>query len=312
MKRRPTDDEFQIIASELRELGLDSVQQSINPYTLLFNGVTCFEESDTPYGKIFTYIEDDIVDEKGNPYLFESKYLKYFGILGKGRRMISLYFDGSYCLIPANGTSYELVGAVHPDSDFDVDKGKSVKLPSPLILDLPRESVREVTAEDKKMIREAYKRYTKFTAQKIIGGIALGLLFLILIGLAYIFIASAVCDSDTSFMIVTAIALILLVASIIFTVKFTNNSHVWLALSHKYIREVMLTGAYSGEIPGFPSGVGFYVWQNGQPVYHHYNVGFACIVLRKGAGYGDRIYLLTKTRELKENDALGSGVFIQK
>ena len=223
--------------------------------------------------------------------------------------MISLYVEGFYYLIPANGTSYELVGAVHKDVNFDVDKGKSVKLPTPLILDLPRDTVREVTKEDKEMIKRAYKKYTKFTASKIIGGIALGLLFFIIIGLVYIFTAASA-SSPAALIAITLVAVILLAASIVFTVIFTNNGHIWLATKKKYIRKVMLTGAYGYATAGMPIPVGFYVWEGNEAVYHNYEVSFAQIVLDKKAGYGTVVYLLTNKKELNGNDALANGVFI--
>ena len=312
MRRKPTKEEYEIIVQELREFGSKDLLNRISPDNVLFNGVTCSEVSDSPIGKMITYIEDDLVDDNGNPYIFEYKYYDYMGILTKGRRMISLYVEGFYYLIPANGTSYELVGAVHKDVDFDVDKGKSVKLPTPLILDIPRDSVREVTKEDKDMIREAYKKYGKFTASKIIGGIALGILFAIIIGLGYIFTAAEVVDADSPalFIVVTVIALLLLIGSIVFTVIFTNNSHIWLALKKKYIRKVMLTGAYGYAAPGMPIPVSFYVWEGKEPVHHTYAVSFAQIVLTKKTGYGTVVYMLTNKKDINGNDALGNGVFI--
>ena len=309
MRRKPTKEEYEIIIQELREFGSKELLKKINPDNILFNGVTCSEVSDSPNGKMVTYIEDDLVDEDGYPYIFEYKYYDYMGILTKGRRMISLYVEGFYYLIPANGTSYELVGAVHKDVNFDVDKGKSVKLPTPLILDLPRDTVREVTKEDKEMIKRAYKKYTKFTASKIIGGIALGLLFFIIIGLVYIFTAASA-SSPAALIAITLVAVILLAASIVFTVIFTNNGHIWLATKKKYIRKVMLTGAYGYATAGMPIPVGFYVWEGNEAVYHNYEVSFAQIVLDKKAGYGTVVYLLTNKKELNGNDALANGVFI--
>ena len=314
MRRKPTTEEYEIIVQELREFGSKELLKKINPDNVLFNGVTCSEVSDSPNGKMITYVEDDLIDENGNPYIFEYKYYDYMGILTKGRRMISLYVEGFYYLIPANGTSYELVGAVHKDVDFDVDKAKSVKLPTPMILDLPRDTVREVTKEDKDMIRKAYNKYGKYTGSKIIGGIALGLLFFIFIALGYIFTAAAVVDADSPvlFIIVTVIAVLLLVASIVFTVIFTRNSHIWLATRKKYIRKVMLTGTYAYAAPGMPIPVGFYVWEGNNAVHHTYAVSFAQIVLDKKAGYGTIVYMLTNKKDINGNDAFGNGVFISE
>lgn len=314
MRRKPTKEEYEIIVQELREFGSKELLKKLNPDNVLFNGVTCSEVSDSPNGKMITYIEDDLVDENGYPYIFESKYFDYMGILTKGRRMISLNVEGYYYLIPANGTSYELVGAVHPDVNFDVDKGKSVKLPTPLILDLPRETVREVTKEDKEMIKRAYKKYGRYTGSKIVGGIALGLLFFIFIALGYIFTVAGLADgsSPVPFIIITVIAVILLIASIVFTVIFTNNSHIWIATKKKYIRKVMLTGAYGYPAPGMPVPVGFYVWEGNKAVHHTYAVSFAQIVLDKKAGYGTVVYMLTNKKDINGNDAFGNGVFISE
>lgn len=314
MRRKPTKEEYEIIVQELRELGSKELLKKLDPDNVLFNGVTCSEVSDSPNGKMITYIEDDLVDENGYPYIFEHKYYDYMGILTKGRRMISLYVEGYYYLLPANGTSYELVGAVHNDVNFDIDKSRSVKLPTPLFLDLPRDPAREVTKEDKDMIKRAYKKFGRYTGSKIIGGIALGLLFFIVIGLGYIFTVAGLVDgsSPVPFIIITVIAVILLIASIVFTVIFTNNSHVWMATKKKYIRKVMLTGKYDYGAPGMPIPVSFYVWEGNRAVHHTYAVSFAQIVLDKKAGYGTVVYMLTNKKDLDGNDAFGNGVFISE
>ena len=70
MRRKPTKEEYEIIIQELREFGSKELLKKINPDNILFNGVTCSEVSDSPNGKMVTYIEDDLVDEDGYPYIF--------------------------------------------------------------------------------------------------------------------------------------------------------------------------------------------------------------------------------------------------
>lgn len=186
MRRNVTQDELLFIKSLLLKTGYHSVVSRLSEETLMINGATVYELSDRPEGRVFTYIEDDLDDEAGYPYLFECLYEDRFGWIENGRRLVALYFDGEHLLVPASGDLYLLYGT-STENELVIDKGRSIKLPTPLMLNVPKGGARRMTATERESVDKALGNYGKFTGSIVIGDIDLVLLWIIVIGLIYIF-----------------------------------------------------------------------------------------------------------------------------
>lgn len=299
MKRLMNEKEFAIIMNELAELGYGKLMNIMSIDNSYINGVTVFETNDSPQGKLIRYIEDDICDEYGNPYFFEYTYYKMFGEITPGKRFISIYVGRHYVIIPVTGQSYLLVGAVDIEKAGSVDKGKSVKIPTPLALDLPKENARPVVESDIRDIKYAVKTYGKYKAGSVIGTIALSILFIIVIGLVYIFTITGLDDSgkltDNLFFALSGVALVLLIAGIVWSWKFFKNIYLRNALKMKYIKKVMVVGI-DKHIPvsaGMSGVIGFYEWVDGKIVYSSNEIGIGTQFLEEGVKYGDIINMLT-------------------
>ncbi len=296
MKRKPDSKEYELIRNELSELGLNSVLAKISPDNLMINGITFFQASDSPDGKIITYAEDDLKDEKGNSYIFDYPYYKFFGELEPGRRLIALYYGFNYLVLPVTGETFTLVGAVNTEEKLD--RARSVKLPTPLVLTLPKEPARPVAPSDTAKIREAVKTYGKFTAAKTVGMIAMIILCIIVVGLVYIFTLASFDDlSPGVFAACTAVAVIVLIAGIVGSVKFFKDIYLRNVLKMKYIKRVMVVGVSVGLLqPNFKT-LAIYEWIDDKIVFSRHTMGFGQLFLDKDLSYGDQVYMLTKEKD---------------
>ena len=300
MRRKLTTDEFEIVRNEVVRLGFTSILNHMTPSNTEINGATFFQASDTPEGKIFSYVEDDLKDEKGNTYYFETPYKDYLGILSNGRRLIALYLDGGFAaLIPADGESCELVGgALYNGGEFVLDKGKAVKLPSPYLLDLPKDEAVEMTDEDRARLKPILEKVDKQAkGSKIGGSIAIGLGCLLVFGLIFVFLGAAI-ESDAALIALLIIVPAAMIATMIWLIRLFLNIHIKRAMKLKYIKKVMLGYSGAGRQVG-TRGIGFYEWVNGEILYKYYDVGSAQVFLDESDTYGDIVYKLGKDKESK-------------
>ena len=300
MKRKLTIEEFRIVRNEVGRMGFTSILNHMTPENTEINGATFYEASDSPEGKIFSYVEDDLFDEKGNVYYFEQPYRDYLGILSNGRRMIALYLNGGFqVLIPADGESCELVGgALCKDGEFVLDKGKAVKLPSPYVLDLPKDEAVEMTAEDKARLKPIIDKVSKQSkGARAVGSIAIGVGCLVIFGLIFVMLGSTI-ESDAALVTLMIIIPAAMIVTMIFLIRGFLNLHVKRALKLKYIKKVMLGYSGAGRQMG-TRGIGFYEWVNGEIIYKYYDVGSAQVFLDESDGYGDIVYKLGKDKETK-------------
>ena len=304
MKRKPDSKEYELIRNELSELGLNSVLAKLSPDNLMINGITFFQASDSPDGKIITYSEDDLKDENGNSYIFDYPYYKYFGELEPGRRLIALYYGFNYLVLPVTDETFTLVGAVNTEEKLDranspfTEIGSPRKLPTPMVLDLPKDPARPVVPSDTERIKEAVKSFGKFTAAKTVGMIAMIFLCIIVVGLAYIFTLSAFEDLTPGiFAACTVIAVTVLITGIVCSVKFFKNIYLRNVLKMKYIKKVMIVGV-SNELlqPNFKT-LAIYEWIDNKIVFSRHTMGFGQLFLDKDVSYGDQVYMLTKEKD---------------
>ena len=302
MRRRPTQEEYDIIARELTDLGMSGIVSRMTPENTYINGATVYRVSDSPEGKVFSYVEDDVVDEMGYPYLFEESYYGYFGELGNGRRVISVYVNGGQVVIPADGESYVIYGAVCETGTLELDMGKVKKLPiGPIVLDIPREPARLVSPSEFEKIDQTARKYGKFTGSKIVGDIALCLLWVILIGLAYIFTFVAIDppSPNGAFWGLTIGAVVLLVGLCVGSCVFLNNLHIRRLAKLKYIKPVMVVGIQELKVNAGTREIAFVEWCGGEVVFRNVMTGYSSFFLQKDVGFGDIIYMLTPTPEVK-------------
>ncbi|SEP91366.1 hypothetical protein SAMN02910289_00876 [Lachnospiraceae bacterium RM5] len=300
MKKRLNSTEIEFIKKELRELGIKSAYENIREDNTYINGITFFDASDTPECAIITYVEDDLVDEKGVPYIFDYPYLKIFGKLQKGQRLIALYIENNYYVIPVNGETYILVGAVNGDKDFNVDRSKSIKMPSPLVLDFHKQESRLITKNDVKEIKKTVKANGKLSGMKILGSVVLSFLVLMIVSLIYIFWVASYDDIDlATFVFITVVCVILLIVGIVFSILFFKNIYIKNALRMKYIKEVMVVSV-SKNLSYY--NVAVYEWVGNNVKFGNYTVGKGQFFIKDNQNFGDRIYMLTK----KENERPGA------
>lgn len=300
MRRKLTTEEFEILRNEVGRLGFTSILNHMRPDNTEINGATFYEASDTPEGKVFSYVEDDLADEKGNTYYFENPYRDYLGILNNGRRLIALYLNGGFTvLLPADGESCELVGgAIYGDGEFVLDKGKAVKLPSPYILNLPKGEAVEMTDEDRAKLKPIIEKIDKQSkSSKIVGSIAIGFGILVVFGFLFVMIGASV-ESDAALIALLIIIPAIMIATMIWAIRTFLTVHIKRALKLKYIKKVMLGYNGAGRQMG-TQGIGFYEWVNGEIIYKYYDVGSAQIFLDKGDSYGSIVYKLGKDKESK-------------
>ena len=311
MKRKISEEEYKLICKELKELGLVSILSMFKRENSYINGVTFLRASDSPYGRVITYAEDDLKDEYGNPYIFEDSYYGIYGEMEPGRRMIAIYAGDTYSLIPVNGETFMIVGAVNTDEKLDIARSK--KLPTPKVLELPKEQARPVTERDVAGLKKAVKTYGKLNAAKTVGTIALILLCVIIIGIIYIFIMAEMGDDLTPkvFVAVTAVAVLLLVAGIIGSIKFFKNIYLRNVLKMKYIKQVMIVKVEKAALQGDLSSVSFYEWVGDDIKFGSFSVGFGQLFLMEGCGYGDIAYMLTKEKD-KSMDMFSTRIFVSK
>ena len=305
MKRVLQQNEFDMFISELNNQGFCNLSNSLSRDTTFINGITVFEVNENAEGLNIRYIEDDIIDDDGNPYLFEYPYLASFGNLKFGNRLIAVYHNGTYSIVPVNGSTFTFVGTVDENKAASVDKSKCILMPSPLVLGLEKNGPRPVQEEDIKEIKEAVQKYAKYQKAGIIGTVALSILSFIIIFLIYIFTAEALMDSDAFnmviFLLLTVAALALLGFSIYGSIKFFKGIYLRNILKKKYIKKVMFAG-FRKDLPisaSISAYIGVYEWVNGAVKYNNYSVGVGTYFLDDNIRFGEMIYLLTDNEEFR-------------
>lgn len=310
MKRSLSSNEFEILKKELADLGYNKLSAALRIEEVFINGVTFLEASDSPDGKIITYAEDDLKDENGFQYVFDYPYYKIFGELTPGKRLIAVYAGRNYLVIPISGESFTLVGAVNPDEKYD--KGRSVKLPTPKVLELPKDEARAINENDVMKIKQTIKAHKGYAAASIVGTIAMSLLFIIVIGVIYIFLFSALEDAGDSAMIAcTVIAGVLIIAGIAFSIVFFKNIYLRNVKKMKYIKQVMVTGIDKEPLQNNVKTIGIYEWVGNELVFKSFTLGIGQLFLPDDLSYGDIIYMLTKEKN-KKNDVFSTRIFMSK
>ncbi|MBP3238591.1 MAG: hypothetical protein J6M24_05900 [Lachnospiraceae bacterium] len=302
MKRQLNGEEFRLLCRSLEELGMIKIRSRLKQESTYINGITFYRSSDSPEGKIITFAEDDLKDDKGNTYIFDYPYYEVFGELTPGKRMIGIYSGDDYYVIPVDGNTFTLVGAVNATSSLDLSKAK--KLPTPIVLKLPKEDARQVNDMDTAGIKDAIKKSGKFTAGSIAGSIALSLLSLIVIGLIWIFIVASIADdmSKTVFAVITAVAVVLFIFCVCMSIKFFKNIYIRDVQKMNYIKQIMIVGIEKEKITNSNlSYVSFYEWVGDELRFTRLHVGFAQMLLIKDAKYGDIAYMLTKDKYNEAN-----------
>jgi len=307
MIRRPTEEEFKIIVEEMTRLGMKGPLSIISYNNVYINGATVFQVNEMPTGKTFTYAEDDLNDMAGNPYIFDYEYENYHGVVGNGTRMIAVYIGKAHILLPADGQSYVIYGASYAGGEFTIDLGKSIKLPTPLMLMIPRENPRKISPSESEAVKAAFDKYCKFKASKAVGYVALCLLWIILVGLIVIFLGASRDEPDLIFKITVISGPIVMIAGSVSSIIFLNRRFKQLYRRFHYMQPAMMVG-FERPINAGTATIGYYLWENDMPVYHHHIVGYGVIAMDNNVTYGDLIYILTPDN-VKRSDARFRGGF---
>lgn len=300
MKRHLTQTEFEMIRDQVNELGYTYLAYGMRVENTWVNGATVFGINENPDGLLLRYVEDDIVDENGNPYIFENHYFQMYGECKPGKRLVALYVDDFYMLLPLTGKNYILVGAVDEEKARNVDVAKSKKLPTPLLLNLPKDGPRPIEEADLSFIKQSIKKYGRHTVGSIVGSIALSLLCFILVGLVYIFSVTALDDqgnlSGTTFGILTFAALFVFVAGVICSVRFFKNIYLRNALKMRYIKKVMVISVDKAvqNSPAMTGSIHFYEWVDGELKRNSCDVGIGTTFFDQRVRFGSIVYMLTK------------------
>lgn len=300
MKRSLSGNEFEIIRKELLELGYGNLASWMTPDNTSVNGATVFGCNENPDGVLLRYVEDEVEDEKGNPYIFEYPYYEMYGEYKVGKRLIALYVEDAYILLPLNGESFVITGVIDEEKAKSVDVSKSMKLPTPQVLKLPKDAPREIRDEDLVGIKQAIQKYGKYTAASIAGTVAMSLLCFMLVGLIYIFSVTALDDSGllsgAVFGILSIIALAALTAGIIGSIRFFKNIYLRNALKMRYIKKVMVIGVHKVKITdSVPvNSISFYEWVDGQLKANSCDIGVGTVFFDEKVGYGSIVNMLTK------------------
>ena len=291
MRRRMDQTEYDELTGRIRALGLERTFARMTIDNSYINGITCVEISDSPDGELFTYIEDGLEDDLGYPHLFQYPYHPVYGDIRPGDRMTAIYVDTGYGY-------YIIPDAVKTNVPFEIDKGRSRKLPTPRILDLPRNMSREITSADREMINSAVKKYGKLTASRIIGNTAWCILCVILFGLAGIFTIGSL-DHPGDALIIALLALFaaLIIGGSIGGILFFNSVHKRFIRKMKYIRPVMVNDYVYNTIPSGISGISIYEWEGNDARFKSFDVSFASIFIGYDWNYGDIIYMLTREKD---------------
>lgn len=302
MKRKLTQSEYEIVIKEITRIGLNEVRMSSSIDNTYVNGITVFETNDSPEGVYISYIEDDLVDEEGNPYIFDYPYYKLFGELKSGSRLIALYIENSYYILPANDESLKLVGAECKEGQNEVDKTKSVKLPTPLVFNLPKQAARLITEDDKRDIEQVVKKNGKVKVLQALSSVALSFLCIMIIGLIYIFTMAAIDGSNgklgkVPFFMITAVALLLIGLGIFRIIVFMKSLYLRKLLKMNYIKQVMYCGIETTTVthlyvPSFKC-IHTYEWIGNELKHNKIPINNPTLFLDKNIQYGDIIYMLT-------------------
>lgn len=305
MKRKLSEDEFLTLQSELQEMGYLKLLEKLTIENTMINGVTLFETTDSPEGSSVVYIEDDIVDENGNPYLFEYRDFADLDFFVIGKRIAALYFDNSYILLPLNGEKYEGIGTNKVEKILDLDKAKLTKIASPLVLSLPRDPVRTVNDSDVEEIKYAVTHFGKFKKRSVGGTIAFSILIILIVGIIYIFAVSAVADlsiGNILFPVFSIAALAIIISGIIFFCKFFKNSYMKKVLKMKYIKKVMVVRIVHqiDLLTSLNTTICYWEWIDGKVVYSFCPIGFANSFFSKEPEYGDIINMLSPDPNTKK------------
>lgn len=316
MKRKLSESEFQTLQAELNEMGYLKLLSLLTIENTMINGVTLFETTDSPEGSSVIYIEDDIVDGNGNPYLFEYRDFADLDFFVVGKRIVALYFDNSYLLLPLNGEKYEGIGTNKVDEILKLDKAKSTKLPTPLILSLPKDPPREVSASDIKDIEYAVTHFGKYKKRSIGGSILISFLIIMVVGLIYIFAVSVVADLSIGkilFPILSIGALAVIIFGIVSTVKLLNNMYLKRVLKKKYIKKVMFirTTHQIDLLTSMNTTIQYFEWIDGKAVFSFSPIGFANSFFAKEPKYGEFINMLSATPNAR-NEMYGNLAFFNK
>lgn len=318
MKRQLNSEEIEMLRRELFDLGFDSLASIIDTDNLYMNGITIIGVNETGYGPQIRYVEDDLNDEKGNPYLFEYPAKNFPGEVMVGKRAMAVYVVGRYYyLIPTNGETFILTGASDREKAESIDISKSIKLPDPRVLDLPKDPPREITEEDVKDIKAAVKQNGNFKAKGILGTIAMSLLFVIVIGLIYIFavtaISSAVGSGVGSIIAVVGLVIALagIIGGIVFSILFFKNIYLRRVMKMRYIKTVMFIGLTEQNItqPGDFAEIHIYEWIGNEVKFTRCERNFATTFLPKDVRYGDFISMLTKDANQRTKGNFAHGMF---
>ena len=312
MKRNLNGEEFKVLCRSLEDMGLLDIRTRLKMENTYINGATFYQASDSPEGRIITYAEDDLKDENGNTYIFEYPYYLYFGELTPGKKLIAVYYGDEYCIIPVDGQTFTLVGAVNSETKIDFSRCK--KLPTPIVLRLPKEEARQINDRDTWGLREAVKKYGKFKAGSIVGSIGLSILSVIIIGLIWLFIIGSIADdmSKTTFAIITGVAVVLIIVCIVFSIKFFKDIYLRNVLKMNYIKQVMIVDIEKASLKDDNlSYISFYEWVGDDLKFARLPIGFAQLFLVENTGYGDIAYMLTKEKN-KELNLLTTRIFASK
>ncbi len=293
MKRRITEQEWSLLLQTMKEAGYKT--EETDPREVMINGATVLEISDSPKGKVITYTEDDLTDQEGYIYIFDETYYQYLGYQEKGRRLIAIYIGSEHFLLPINGDTYTFVGTFDRRGDCIYSKDKAMKLPTPLVLNLPKDGIRPIAPSDLTAIKAKIQKSGSMKALSVIGTIALCIAWFIIDGIGFLFTFSALESAGSTAQIISmVIALILLIAGFVGCAMFFKDLYMRNVLKMKYIRKVMLTGI-NKDVPTTPT-IGFYEWVGNEVIYCHLALGVGQIFLPKEVKYGDMAYILSREK----------------
>lgn len=307
MKRQLEPAAYKMLVESIEKMGLAEYFKDMRLETTQINGATLVSESNGAEGRRIRYVEDEVRDEKGNLYLFESPSYEYLGEFRKGKRMIAIYHERGYDLLPVDGTTYVLVGATDVTLAKRIDLGKSKLVSNPLLLEAPREAAREVTEEDRKQIQESFVRYGntgKSKGARIFLAVALCILCLIVYFLLYVFgfiwLYQIGIMTFLTFIPYTLVVLALLVVSCVFSVRGGMNIYLRRVLKKRYIKPVMFLKRMDTPLPSVNASGSIVIceWRDGEPKISGCSAGVANCFLPKDLRYGEIIYMLTKKPEV--------------
>ena len=265
------------------------------------NGGVVLENTDWDRGETEIIIaEDDLWDEEGRPVRIAYPALRDTSIV-TGQRILLVYCDnGAYIPLRLTAETGAMIAPEPPAYFQEVNWEATPKLPHPGVLEIDRRS-RQMNEEEKQALVRACCALTNSRAKNWVGIILLGVLYLLLLGLLFIFlVAGEVIEEPSAAILAGTLLALMWVGLTMFSARGIHKGMAKSLGKLQYRKKVMFSMTYtdSNLNAASMSYLNIYEYVDGELRQENYPIQ-GNVFLPKDIPFGRVIHKYTKDPEGK-------------